>query len=96
MPRVTILKPLRGAESSLYECLRPFCPQDHAFFEIVFGTQDPADPALQVARRLRAEFPQLALRAVIDGCWQGDEPQGQQSDRYAPGLRIGAEAAPAR
>ena len=43
---VTLLKPLCGAEPGLYENLRSFCLQDYPQYQIVFGIQDEADPAL--------------------------------------------------
>jgi ceramide glucosyltransferase len=66
LPPVTILKPLCGAEPSLYENLRSFCRQDYPEFQIVFGVGEANDPALEVAARLRAEFPALAIDVVID------------------------------
>jgi len=45
---VTLLKPLCGAEPGLYENLRSFCLQDYPQYQIVFGIQDEADPALHV------------------------------------------------
>jgi ceramide glucosyltransferase len=65
-PAVTILKPLCGAEHELYECLRSFCDQDYAHFQIVFGVSDGDDPAVAVVRRLQREFPRLDLRLVVD------------------------------
>jgi ceramide glucosyltransferase len=63
---VTVLKPLCGAEPGLYLQLRSFCLQDHPQFQIVFGTRDAADPALAVARRLAAEFPDLSIDIMVN------------------------------
>lgn len=65
LPPVTLLKPLCGAEPGLYEHLSSFCRQDYPQLQIVFGVRDPADPALPVARRLAAEFPQLSIDVVV-------------------------------
>jgi ceramide glucosyltransferase len=65
-PAVTILKPLCGDEHELYECLRSFCDQDYAQFQIVFGVADGADPAAEVVGRLQREFPKLDLKLVVD------------------------------
>lgn len=66
LPPLTILKPLCGAEPSLYENLRSFCEQDYPEFQIVFGVLDPADAALSVVERLVAEFPSLPIDVVIN------------------------------
>lgn len=65
-PAVTVLKPLHGDEPLLEEALASFCAQDYPRFQIVFGLQDPADPALHVLHRLRARFPDVDMTAVID------------------------------
>jgi ceramide glucosyltransferase len=65
-PPVTVLKPLCGAEPGLYELLRSFCLQDYPQFQIVFGAQDAADPALAVVARLAQEFPELPLEVVVN------------------------------
>jgi len=70
-PPVTVLKPLCGAEPDLYANLRSFCIQDYAHFQIVFGVRDSADPALQVAERLAAEFPHLAIDIVVNAQQHG-------------------------
>lgn len=71
LPPLTILKPLCGAEPSLYENLRSFCQQDYPEFQIVFGVLDPADAALPVAKRLVAEFPSLPIDIVINSQQHG-------------------------
>ncbi len=65
-PPITILKPLHGAEPLLEEALASFCAQDYPEFQIVFGLQDPADPALDVLARLRLRFPLLDMAVVVD------------------------------
>ncbi|MDE3021703.1 MAG: bacteriohopanetetrol glucosamine biosynthesis glycosyltransferase HpnI [Pseudomonadota bacterium] len=64
---VTVLKPLHGLETELYENLRSFCVQDYPQFQIVFGAQDESDPAIAVVRRLQKEFPEADLKLVING-----------------------------
>jgi ceramide glucosyltransferase len=68
---VTVLKPLCGAEPGLYENLRSFCLQDYPQYQIVFGIQDEADPALQIVARLIQEFPTLPMDVVINGKQHG-------------------------
>lgn len=65
-PPVSVLKPLHGDEPLLEQALTSFCLQDYPVFQIVFGLQDPADPALHVIRRLRARFPDRDIAVVID------------------------------
>lgn len=62
LPPVSILKPLKGDEEGLAENLRSFFLQDYPCFEIVFATTEPDDPAIAVARRVAAEFPEVEVR----------------------------------
>ena len=70
-PAVTVLKPLCGAEPGLAEALRSLCAQDYPPLQIVFGVQDPADPALEVVQALRAEYPNRDIAVVIDATRHG-------------------------
>jgi ceramide glucosyltransferase len=71
---VTVLKPLAGVDASLEQNLRSFFAQTYANYEIVFGVQHPNDPALAIARKLKAEHPEQACRIVVhDG--QGINPK---------------------
>jgi ceramide glucosyltransferase len=70
-PAVTILKPLHGDEPLLEEALASFCGQDYGPFQIVFGLQDPADPALAIIRRLRVRYPEVDIAVVIDPTQHG-------------------------
>lgn len=70
-PPVTILKALCGAEPSLEAQLRSFCGQNYPVFQVVFGVREATDPALQVVRRLQAEFPALDTVVVVDPTLHG-------------------------
>ena len=72
MPRVTILKPLHGAEPGLFENLASFCTQDYPGpVQIVFGVQDPRDEAIAVVEQLRAEYGACHIDLVIDATMHG-------------------------
>jgi len=68
---ITILKPLHGAEPLLEEALASFCTQDYPEYQIVFGLQDRADPALHVVRRLIARFPDVDIDVVVNPAQHG-------------------------
>jgi ceramide glucosyltransferase len=55
----------------LEEALASCCGQTYPAFQIVFGVQDVADPALTVVQRLRDRFPRCDIDVVID-----DTPHG--------------------
>ena len=66
-PPVTLLKPLHGDEPGLQAALATVFAQDYAGeVQVVFGLQDPADPARAVAERLRAAHPGQDVRIVVD------------------------------
>jgi ceramide glucosyltransferase len=64
-PAVSILKPVHGRDPRFYEAIRSHAVQQYPEFEILFGTRDPADPALEDIARLAREFPECSIRAVI-------------------------------
>lgn len=71
-PAITLLKPLSGAEPGLFEALDSFCRLAYAGpVQVIFGLQDPADPALQVVRRIEAAHPNLDIAVVIDATLHG-------------------------
>jgi ceramide glucosyltransferase len=66
-PAVTILKPLHGAEPGLDAALQSFLAQDYpGAVQIVFGVQDPADPAQLVVGSLRRAHPECDVALVVD------------------------------
>ncbi len=66
-PPVTLLKPLHFDEPRLKHNLKSFCAQDYAGpVQIVFGVQDPLDPAIRIVEALKREHPGLDIELVID------------------------------
>jgi ceramide glucosyltransferase len=69
---VTILKPLHRDEPGLEAALATVFRQDYAGeVQVVFGLQDPADPARAVAERLRAAHPERDVAVVVDARLHG-------------------------
>ncbi len=66
-PPLTLLKPLHGNEPGLERHLATFFEQVYPEYEILFCTRDPADPGLQVARRVAARYPNIPARFFSTG-----------------------------
>lgn len=69
---ISVLKPLHGGEPELYENLASFCIQDYAGpVRIILGAQHPKDPALDVAERLRRDYPDRDIVVVTNAATHG-------------------------
>jgi ceramide glucosyltransferase len=65
LPPVSILKPLKGTDPEIYESFRSHCLQDYPAYEIIFGVNDPDDPAIDSVRELQLEFPDRRIQLVV-------------------------------
>jgi len=65
LPPVSILKPLKGIDPDIYESFRSHCLQDYPAYEIIFGVNDPDDPAVASVRQLQREFPERRIHLVV-------------------------------
>jgi ceramide glucosyltransferase len=75
-PALTLLKPLCGAEPELDANLVSFCNQDYGGpVQLVLGIEDPADPALAVAKGLKELFPDRDIELVIASQRHGANPK---------------------
>jgi ceramide glucosyltransferase len=66
LPAVTVLKPLCGDEPLLEAALESCFTQSYPDFQIVFGVQNAADPALVVVESLRRRYPERDITVVIN------------------------------
>ncbi|NNN05876.1 MAG: glycosyltransferase [Elusimicrobia bacterium] len=84
LPPVTIIKPLKGAEGALEENLASFCRLDYPCFQLIFCLQNPDDPALAVATRLRKKYPQADIEVVVSKNRLGINPKvNNMANAYA-------------
>jgi len=75
-PPVTVLKPLYGDETGLFENLVSFCEQVYSGpVQYVFGVADAADPAVAVVERLKAAYPHHNIELVVDATRAGTNPK---------------------
>ncbi|MDQ2870518.1 MAG: bacteriohopanetetrol glucosamine biosynthesis glycosyltransferase HpnI [Acidobacteriota bacterium] len=64
-PPVSILKPLCGLDPDAYRNLSSFFRQDYPKYEVIFGVESEADPAVPIVRQILAEFPEVEARIVF-------------------------------
>lgn len=67
MPPISLLKPLRGADAGLVQCLETFFQQDYPTFEILFAVRQTDDPAVAVVQSLMSKYPQIATQLILTG-----------------------------
>jgi ceramide glucosyltransferase len=65
LPPVSILKPLRGIDDRLLDSLERFCELDYPVYEVIFCAEGSSDPALRVARKVKALHPGTDIQVVV-------------------------------
>ncbi len=66
-PSVSILKPLHHEPHGLAQALETFCAQDYpGDIQLVFGVQDPDDPAAAIVRALAERHPAMDIQLIVD------------------------------
>jgi ceramide glucosyltransferase len=62
---VTILRPLKGLDTNLYENLESTFTQEYPNFEIIFSVAEKDDQALPIVRDLILKYPNNNARIII-------------------------------
>lgn len=88
-PPITVLKPLCGGEPLLEQALASICGQDYPAFQVVFGVQDPHDPALHAMRRVQERFPTCDIAVVVNGTLHGPNRKVGNLINMLPAARHG-------
>ncbi|KAF9244543.1 glycosyltransferase family 21 protein [Melanogaster broomeanus] len=64
-PGVSILRPLKGLDTNLYENLESTFAQEYPKYEILLSVADEHDQALSVVRDLMSQYPQVNAKIII-------------------------------
>ncbi|TFK36872.1 glycosyltransferase family 21 protein [Crucibulum laeve] len=65
VPGVSILRPLKGLDTNLYENLESTFKQEYPTFEIVFSVADEGDQALPIVRELISKYPNINADVIV-------------------------------
>src|SRR6266481_2385098 len=65
LPPFSILKPLKGVDPEIWESFCSHCEQDYPEFQLIFGVSDPADPAIEMVRKLQANYPKVLIELIV-------------------------------
>ncbi|GAA6059526.1 hypothetical protein JCM10212_006024 [Sporobolomyces blumeae] len=64
-PGVSVLRPLRGLDTNLYENLEASFLQDYPNFEIIFSVAEQGDAAIAIVQELMERYPKVDARLII-------------------------------
>lgn len=79
-PPVSVLKPVHGVDPRFDEAIRSHAAQDYPEFELLFGVNDPADPAIPYIKRLQAGFPSRRIELIVSRAAAGNPKVGVLAD----------------
>ncbi len=74
-PPISILKPVNGIDGNLRKNLLSFINQDYPEFEIIIGIQSSDDPAMELVKQLKEEFPGKKIDYVVSNRMLGFNPK---------------------
>ena len=83
---MSILRPLKGLDTNLFENLESTFRQEYPNFEIIFSVANEYDQALPVVQALLEKYPNFNARVIIGTC-QIFPVSSWVADRHAEQVR---------
>jgi ceramide glucosyltransferase len=74
-PPVSVLKPVKGADSGLEANLESFFLLEYPEYELLFCAMTADDPAVSVVEKLRVKYPKVKSRMILGGMSVGPNPK---------------------
>jgi ceramide glucosyltransferase len=62
---ISILKPLKGIDPDMWESFCAHAEQQYPEFELVFGVNDPDDPAIELVCKLQQKYPERPIKLIV-------------------------------
>lgn len=81
---VSVIKPLCGADDDLERNLLSFFRLEHEPLQLVFGAADPADPALELVRRIAKRHPDRDVAIIVGANDDAPNPKVGLQERLVP------------
>jgi ceramide glucosyltransferase len=90
VPHITILRPVKGLEPQLYECLAATFRQDYPLekLTIYFCVASFSDPAFPVLQRLLADFPRFDVQIFVEEEDPNLTGHGEETHSLGPNPKI--------
>jgi ceramide glucosyltransferase len=81
---VSVIKPLCGSDDDLERNLLSFFRLEHEPLQLVFGAADPADPALELVRRIARRHPDRDVAIIVGANDDAPNPKVGLQERLLP------------
>ena len=90
IPHITILRPVKGLEPQLYECLASTFTQDYPLekLTVYFCVASANDPAYPVLQRLLTDFPEFDAKLFVEEEDPNLSGHGGQTNNLGPNPKI--------
>ncbi|CCG83539.1 UDP-glucose ceramide glucosyltransferase [Taphrina deformans PYCC 5710] len=72
---VSILRPMSGLDPDLQACLVSSFTQNYRPFEVILSVKSAADPAIQIAKRVMSEYPDVDSTLIVGDVEIGVNPK---------------------